>query len=59
MLAAATAFSPSFLRKQGPITTGLSGCAKVVEQRLSKQPPRRMDPGLRRHDSVAAAGISF
>ena len=34
-------------REPGPITTGISDCAKVVEQRLSKQATRRMGPGSR------------
>src|SRR5450631_2522105 len=33
-----------------PITTGISGCAKAVEQRHSKQTTRRMGPGVRRDD---------
>ena len=50
----------SSLRKQGPITTGLGGCAKAVEQRLSPQAPRSMGPGSRfawpgrRMDCIAA-----
>jgi hypothetical protein len=40
----------SSLRKQGPITTGVSCCAKAVKQRLSKSTPRRMGPCFRRDD---------
>jgi hypothetical protein len=42
----------SSLRTQGPIATGHSGRAKVVEQRLSIDEPRRMGPGLRRDDEI-------
>jgi hypothetical protein len=37
-----------FCESGGPMTTGSRGRAKVVEQRLSKQATRRMDPGSRR-----------
>ena len=40
----------SSLRTQGPITTGVSRCAKVVERRLSKQATRRMGPRFRGDD---------
>jgi hypothetical protein len=43
----------SSLRTQGPITTGVSLCAKVVERRLSKQAARRMGPCVRRDDIEA------
>src|ERR1700731_676252 len=57
MPAAVTAPSSS-PRTRGPITTGLSCCAKAGEQHLPKQPPRRRDerersrggPGVRRDD---------
>src|ERR1700722_7865060 len=42
--------SASFRRRPEPITTGVSGQAKAVEQRLSTRGPRRMGPGLRRGD---------
>jgi len=54
-------YSASSLRKQGPITTGLSCCAKAVEQRLSQHASRRMamsalrsrrGPGFRGDDIV-------
>jgi hypothetical protein len=32
-------------RKRGPITTGVSDCADVVDQRFSKHAARRMGPG--------------
>src|SRR5258708_34281256 len=44
----------SSLRKQGPITTGFSCCGEAVEQRLSKQTPRRMGPCFRRDDEEQA-----
>src|SRR5664279_312598 len=40
----------SSLRKQGPITTVVSGCARIVEQRLSNQTARRMGSCFRRND---------
>src|ERR1700704_6912718 len=54
------ASTPSSLRKQGPITTGLGGCVKVVdasaealakaEQRLSQQATLGMGPRFREDD---------
>src|SRR3982074_2583995 len=38
-------YHPSSPRKRGPITTGVGGCAKAIQQRLSQQATRRMDPG--------------
>ena len=38
-------------RTPGPITTAIGGCAKVGEQRLSKQTMRRMGPCFRRDDA--------
>ena len=59
--ATAGEFSTSSSRRTpGPITTGVSGCAKAVEQRLSQQTSRRMGPGVRRDDAIAEnAGIHF
>src|SRR5258708_25866808 len=47
------------MRKQGPTTTGSSGCGKVVGQRLSKQMPRRMGPCFRRDDTESLRGAAF
>src|SRR5258707_9308932 len=48
----------SSLRKQGPITTGFSYCGEAVEQRLSKQTPRRMGPCFRRDDEEYGVGAA-
>jgi hypothetical protein len=49
----------SSLRTQGPITTGISGCAKVVEQRLSKQAARGMGPRVRGDDIICRNSASY
>src|SRR3984885_2014670 len=52
------AYSMSSLRTQGPITTGGSGCVKVLEQRFLKQTTRRMGPRVRGDDSFSGAAAN-